>query len=94
MKQEAIREGIAKKHWLTVREFSAFTCEKEWENASDGDRSECYEWAEQLITDLDSQGVVIKVHAVMAGQHMTDVYLVEPLIKEAEDEGKEASRES
>ena len=36
----------------------------------------------QLKQDLHSQGVVIKVHAVMAGQHMTDVYLVEPLIKE------------
>ena len=35
-----------------------------------------------LMERLNSKGVVMKVHAVMAGQHMTGVYLVEPLIGE------------
>ncbi len=40
---------------------------------------------DEIFHYLHSKGVVIKVHAVMAGQHMTDVYLVEPLVEQRTD---------
>ncbi len=43
------REKIAEKYWLVLREFSAFTCAVEWKDASESNRQECCEWADQLI---------------------------------------------
>lgn len=44
-----MKEQVAKKHWLIIRDFSAFTDTLEWEDLPKDEQIKSLEWAQEIL---------------------------------------------